>query len=94
MEREYKIKLQSIKEEIAQKESELTKYSLTGVGGQLGGGILRFIGWVVLIVSVMIFFMGIAFREDGPTAFPIILVYSDYTDHSYSAASKWAKRTK
>ncbi|WP_230192606.1 zinc ribbon domain-containing protein [Paenibacillus sp. CECT 9249] len=75
LEREYKIKMQSIKEEIAQKESELSKYNMTGVGGQLGGGFLRVIGWAVVIFSLLVFLMGFTLvRTDGSVAMVILFI--------------------
>src|SRR5690606_23682522 len=59
LEREYKIKVQSIKEEISLKESELTRYNFVGVGGQLGGGLLKFIAWIIMIVGVILLASGI-----------------------------------
>jgi len=66
LEREYKIRLQSIKEEISLKEAELSKYSLVGVGGQLGGGLLKFIAWLVMIVGVLLLVVavGVAIEKE------------------------------
>jgi predicted RNA-binding Zn-ribbon protein involved in translation (DUF1610 family) len=69
LEREYKIKLQSIKDEIEQKERELGKLEAAGVGGQLGGGFLRFLGWVGIIAAALACVMGIAlWKEESALA--------------------------
>lgn len=51
LEREYQMKLQQIDEEIARLDDEMDKHAIKGVGGELGGGFLRFISWIAFVIG-------------------------------------------
>jgi hypothetical protein len=76
LEREYKIKLQSIKEEIAQQETERNRLEMAGVGGQWRGGFLRLIGWLGTLIGVLAAVLGgavLVSESPGERAYAILI---------------------
>lgn len=69
LEREYHLNLQQIDEEIDRLDAEMDRHAIKGVGGELGGGFLRFISWIAFILgAVALIICIVGFIGDGASA--------------------------
>ena len=65
LEREYRIKLESINHDIRSKERELDRYRTVGIGGELGGGFLILLSWIAFIIGALAALIGVPLLFDG-----------------------------
>ncbi|WP_159887557.1 zinc ribbon domain-containing protein [Paenibacillus puerhi] len=74
LEREYHLKLQQIDKELAALDTELDRNAVKGVGGELGGGFLRFISWIAFILGTIASFVVLLVLSEGIDDMPLFLI--------------------